>query len=273
MYCGVEVCVTETMSTEFSRLYRELCHSGPNDSIKDIHFDRERKQVFKALGYEIKSEPQRYQLSKHHGKAPRRRIHEARLKAISVEGIHDRKRQLELRELSRKTQEVNELTNHIQTLLAENKYIGKHLWAKYDKIYGQETSEESSSSRTLPTRSLKPIPKEITQRSRSVIRCDFSKAKWTKEERDRLNYLYLELSRPSGPSVAAWEVYFTQFAQQFCVFHPQRSQAEAREKIKDMYANRQFTESGEGSYWATVRATSPSSRRKRMTGMLSEIES
>jgi hypothetical protein len=261
------------MSTEFSRLYRELCHSGPNDSIKDIHFDRERKQVFKALGYQIKSEPQRYQLSKHHGKAPRRRIHEARLKAISVDGTQDRKRQLEMRELSRKTQEVNELTNQIQTLLAENKYIGKHLWAKYDKIYGHETSEQTVPSRTLSTGSSKQVPKEITQRSKSVIRCDYSKAKWTKEERERLNSLYLGLNRPSGHNVTAWEVYFTQFAEQFRVFHPQRSQGEVVEKIKDMFANRQFTESGEGNYWATVRATSPSTRKKRMTGMLPEIES
>jgi hypothetical protein len=260
------------MSTEFSRLYRELCHSGPNDHIKDIHFDRERKQIFKALGYEIKSEPDRFQVSKHHGKAPRRRIQEARLKAISVEGAQDRKRQLEMRELSRKTQEVNELTNQIQKLLAENKYIGKHLWAKYDKIYGHETSNQTVPLRNIPTRSPKPVPKEITQRSRSVIRCDYSKAKWTKEERDRLNYLYLELNRPSGHNIAAWEVYFTQFAEQFRVFHPQRGQSEVVEKVKDMFANRQFTESGEGSYWMNVRATSPSTRRKRMTGLLPDSD-
>jgi hypothetical protein len=253
------------MSTEFSRLYRELCHSGPNDPIKDIHFNRERKQVFKALGYQIKSEPERYQVSKHHGKAPRRRLLEARLKAISSEVTGDRKRQLEMRELSRKTLEVNELTNKIQTLLADNKYVGKNIWSKYDKIYGYDTSSEISPSKTLPPKPsrAKGSVTETQTRSRSVIRCDYSKAKWTKEERDRLNYLYLELTRPPSHSLEAWDVYFAEFASQFRVFHSQRSEGEAIEKIKEMFATRQFTESGEGLYWTNVRATSPVALRKQ----------
>jgi hypothetical protein len=258
------------MSTEFSRLYRELCHSGPDDPIKDIHFNRERKQVFKALGYQIKSEPERYQVSKHHGKAPRRRFNEARLKAISSEVAGDRKRQLEMRELSRKTLEVNELTNKIQTLLADNKYVGKNIWSQYDKIYGYNTANHLSPSRTLPSKSQKPAPKgfvpvgETERRARSVIRCDYSKAKWTKEERDRLNYLYLQLIRPPSHSIEAWNVYFAEFASQFRVFHSQRCESEVIEKVKEMFASRQFTESGEGLYWTNVRTTSPVARRKQM---------
>lgn len=134
------------MATEFSRLYRELCHSGPNDSLKDIYFTRERKQVLKSLGYEIKSEPKKYEISKYHGKGPRRRIIEARLKAISSEVNQDHKKQLKIRELTRKTQEVNDLTEKIQTLLSENKYVSNHLWSKYDQIYGYETSNNNNNS-------------------------------------------------------------------------------------------------------------------------------
>lgn len=264
------------MATEFSRLYRELCHSGPNDSIKDIYFTRERKQVLKSLGYNIKSEEQKYEISKYHGKGPRRRILEARLKAISSEVSDERKKQLKIRELSRKTQEVNDLTDKIQTLLSENKYVSAHLWSKYDQIYGYETTNNNNNNNTNNNNNKNTKSKNnsiktpsstslvTTQRPRSVIRTDYSKAKWTKEERDRLNYLYNELKRPSGHTIDAWDVYYTEFASQFRVFFGHRSESEVIEKIKDMFANRQFTELGEDNYWQHVRATSPVARQKQL---------
>lgn len=254
------------MATEFSRLYRELCHSGPNDSLKDIYFTRERKQVLKSLGYDIKSEPQKYQISKYHGKGPRRRIIEARLKAISSEVSEERKKQLKIRELTRKTQEVNDLTEKIQTLLSENKYVSNHLWAKYDQIYGYETTNNNNNNNNkISKNQTKSKTVTITtQRPRSIIKTDYSKSKWTKEERDRLNYLYNEIKRPSGHTIDAWEVYYSEFASQFRIFFNHRSESEVIEKIKDMYANRQFTELGEENYWQNVRATSPTARQQNL---------
>lgn len=274
------------MSTEFSRLYRELCHSGPNDSVKDIYFHRERKQIFQILGYlpheGAGGERPAYQVSKHHGKASRRRIHEAHLKAISLDGAKERKKQQEIRDLSRKTAEVNELTNQIQSLLQQNKYVGKNLWSKYDKIYGEQYSSNELPVVDGPTSKGSPLqlashttpePKQTSRRTRSIIRSDYSKEKWTKEERDRLNYLYLELNRPSSHNLGAWEVYFSEFATQFRVFFPHRSHEVVVEKIKEMYATRRFTESGEGVYWANVRASSPSVKGKMKSGSFPSLVS
>lgn len=240
------------MATEFSRLYRELCHSGPNDHIHDLHFTRERKQVLKALGYDIKSKSDNFRRSKHHGKGARRRQLEARLAAISINADDARKKELAIRALSRKTSEVNELTNKIQGLLADNKFVSQNLWAKYDKIYGVH-SEKKSDAVTRP----KTIATPAMPRSKSTIRFDYSKNKWSKEEREKLNNIYWDLKKPSTKSVSAWENYFLEFASIFRIFFHERSETEVVAKIKDLYATRQFDEKGENEYWSRVQELSP----------------
>ena len=76
--------------------------------------------------------------------------------------------------------------------------------------------------------------------------------------------LYNEIKRPSGHTIDAWEVYYLEFASQFRVFFGNRTIEEVIEKIKDMYANRQFVELGENNYWQNVRATSPVARQKNL---------
>jgi hypothetical protein len=235
------------MATEFSRLYRELCHSGPDDPIMDLQFTNERKKVLKALGYDIKSKSDNFRLSKHHGKGARRRQHEARLNAISSESDVARKKELAIRALSRKTTEVNELTTKIQGLLAENKFVSNNLWAKYDKIYGEHTEKKSRPSNKPKAQSTPTIP-----RTQSTIRFDYSKNKWSKEERDKLNNIYWDLKKPSAKNMAAWENYFLEFAAIFRIFYNERSESEVVQKVKDLYATRQFEEKGESEYWSKV---------------------
>ena len=234
------------MATEFSRLYRELCHSGPNDPIYDIQFTKERKQVLRALGHDIKSQSKNLKIPKYHGKAARRRAHEARLQAISAEADIERRKEMEIRALSKRTNEVNELTNQIQSLMAQNKFVSKNLWAKYHRIYG-EHAEVSEPTKIPP---LHPPVAPTIPRPAARTRSTYSENKWTKAEREKLNSIYWTLQKPGGHSMSAWNNYFVDFATQFRIFYNKRSEKEVIAKIKDLYATRQFEEVGESKYWS-----------------------
>jgi hypothetical protein len=241
------------MATEFSRLYRELCHSFPHDLPQDIGYTRERKQVLKTLGYDVHiNEPKIVVPAKHHGKAARRKIPEARLKAISVESHENFKNQRKIKAMTVKTQQVHELTSQIQGLMSQNKFVSKNLWSKYDKIYGTSSHDDKIGDKKAdvasPTRCA-----ESFKRDSSVIRSDFSKYKWTKSERDRLNVLYFELEKPANGSVGAWDVYYEGFASRFLITFPHRDKQEVIEKIQEMYAVRHFKEKGEIEYWKSIK--------------------
>lgn len=244
------------MATQFSRLYRELCQTSPHDKARDVYFTRERKVLLADLGHKVqikKDTP--VQLCKHHGKAARRRSHEARLKAISVEDIEKAKKEREVRELSMRTNQVHELTSKIQSLIQNDKYVSKNLWAKYDKIYGeaQASSQPDTTNRSTSKTSNKCTEGKGSQkRSKLCVRMDYSKNKWSKAERERLNIIYWELKRPATKSLALWDNYFLEFAHNFQVFFSGRSIDAIVRKVKHMYATRQFEEPGEKKFWKSV---------------------
>lgn len=243
------------MATEFSRLYRELCHVDPHASNTDVKYLRERKSVLKTLGYEVDvTEPLLAVPLKFHGKAARRRAKEIHLNAVSVEASKETKYKREMKSLSVKTQQINELTTKIQGLMSENKYVSPHLWSKYDKIYGAiSENKHNSNAPSSPTRQItKTIP-----RPAAIIRRDFSKHKWTKAEREKMNELYLHLLKPLASTLGAWDVYFDQFSSKFQLFFPQHSKEDIIDQIKTQFSLRQFKERGEEKYWEGVRATSP----------------
>lgn len=251
------------MATQFTRLYRELCNSDPNGPVNDIHFNKERKGVLASLGHAVNIHKDvSVQLCKHHGKGARRRGPAARLKAIGIEDSLKIKREREVRMLSMKTSKVHELTSKIQGLLQEDKFVSKNLWAQYDQIYGESQEEVPATQKKSNNRggkySVKQIPKAIPEkkgvqkRTKSSIRIDYSKNKWTKPERDKLTTIYWELKRPSTKSIALWNNYFLEFAHIFHVYFSARSIDSIIEKVRYMFDNRLFAEPGESTYWKSV---------------------
>ena len=259
------------MSTQFSRLYRELCQSNPHDPVYDIHFTKERKGVLASLGHSVnihKDIP--VQLNKHHGKAARRRKAASRLKAISVENSSKLKREREDRQTSMKTAQVHALTTKIQGLMQEDKFVSKNLWSQYDRIYGEQNSStvDSHSRKKIPMRELKTDSdrRGIQKRTKSSIRIDYSKNKWSKVEREKLNRIYWELKRPASKSLALWENYFLEFAHIFHVYFSDRSIDSIVQKVKYLYATRQFAEPGEMNYWKSVSNSHLSNSSSRNEG-------
>lgn len=248
------------MATQFSRLYRELCHSSPSDQAHDIYFTKERKGVLATLGHAVnvhKDVP--VQLCKHHGKGARRRAPAAKLKAIGIEDSLKTKREREIRQLSLKTSKVHALTNKIQGLLQDEKFVSKNLWAQYDQIYGESgdvpPAFDISRAKTLPQLQLtKAVPekKGVQKRTKSVVRMDFSQNKWSRAERDKLNSIYWELKRPATKSLALWNNYFLEFASIFHVYFSERSVDSIVQKVKYMFSTRQFAEPGENVYWQSL---------------------
>jgi hypothetical protein len=254
------------MATQFSRLYRELCHSDPNGPAIDIHYTKERKGVLASLGHSVNIHKDvTVQLCKHHGKGARRRAPEAKLKAIGIEDSLRIKKEREIRQLSMKTNKVHELTNKIQRLLQADKFVSKNLWAQYDQIYGEAGDSTpppiagrllKSGANTLPKMPKKePEKKGVQKRTKSSVRVDFSKNKWSRAERDKLNTIYWELKRPNSKSLALWNNYFMEFASIFCVYFSGRSIDSVIKKVKYMYSTRQFAEPGESAYWQSVTDT------------------
>ena len=249
------------MATQFSRLYRELCQSNPGDPVYDIHYTKERKGVLATLGHSVNIHKDvAVQLCKHHGKGARRRAPAAKLKAIGIEDSLKTKREREVRQLSMKTSKVHALTSKIQGLLQEDKFVSKNLWSQYDQIYGEETQDAPPPARPskhkkdkvslakLPTTKV-PEKKAVQKRTKSSVRIDYSKNKWSKAERDKLNAIYWDLKRPASKSLALWNNYFLEFAHIFHVYFAARSVDSIVQKVKFMYSTRQFAEPGESSHW------------------------
>lgn len=268
------------MATEFLRMYRELCHVDPNAETADVTFFKERKTVFRTLGYEIEDDNTKIvERTKHHGKAARRRILEAHLNAISPSQNADSKRQREIHAMEIKTQQINEVTNQIQALMLNNKYVSPNLWSKYDKIYGESISSNipkinKSQTQTNQWKNLPSLPRQC-----SVIRTDYSHHKWTKEEMKKLNIIYLELEKPKHSSEKKWEIYLEEFSNTFLLFFDTKSKQEIIDKIKELYISRQFKEEGEEVYWNNVQVNSPmkvklaqrNDRQKSSSGVIGEV--
>lgn len=260
------------MATQFSRLYRELCNTNPNDSAVDVHFNKERKGVLASLGHSVNIHKEvSVQLCKHHGKGARRRAPAAKLKAIGIEDSLKVKREREVRMMSMKTSKVHALTNKIQGLLQEDKFVSKNLWNQYDHIYGE--SQEAPRTDYKPNKKGKPSlaklakneseKKGVQKRTKSSIRIDYSKNKWSKAERDKLNTIYWELKRPTTNSITLWNNYFLEFAHIFHVYFSARSIDSIIEKVRFMYDSRLFAEPGESTYWKSKSFTDTTNSRSR----------
>lgn len=254
------------MSSEFFRLYRELCRS---DAVAETDYShlRERKDVMRVLGYDVGSGQKHVERSKHHGKAARRFAPQKRLKAIATDNKEEARRMKELYETSSKASDIQILTLKMQECVARSEKIPHSLWRKYNDIFMKNDGSSSNPPLSIPSPSKgdsiqlptihnsKENIKErsiTTRRSDTILRKDFTENKWSLEERERLNAIYWILNKPSVQILSAWEQYYVEFASRFRAFYPRRSQEEIIVKIQEMISLRQMKEPGEAQYWKNI---------------------
>lgn len=82
-----------------------------------------------------------------------------------------------------------------------------------------------------------------------------SKMKWSAEERDRMNQIYLDMAQPSQKNnTKMWVIYLEGFAERYRSFFPSRSRKDVMEKARDMISKRKLKEHGEPLFWKDVMA-------------------
>lgn len=275
------------MASNFARLYNQLNKQTYDSLPNDMTYDFERQELMYALGYDVahKSGPKAVTRSTYHGKNVRK-IRDER--PISKWGTTaDPHEAMEKRRIVQSTAKsgkelskiTREMAKSIQTDGTVPDTIVRKLMAHDDratlslikasivspvKVYNKD-SVYNTESPTLP-----PIdPKHLrrgegirqdfnSDNKRSLVNSPskilkFTKQKWTTEERQHLNRLYLELPLPSNlRNRDLWQLYLQGFAARFVLVHPTRTPDEVMEKVQEMINKKQFKEKDEVERWEAV---------------------
>eukprot|EP01041_Mallomonas_annulata_P007966 gene7966-16307_t len=246
------------MSAEFLKLYRELCKTKPNSKSNDVSYIREREQIMRTLGYDCGSDSIVIEPSKHHGRAARRFGGQKRLQALGHDNRIDAKKMRELQEIRKRTDKLKIISEKIFDHSLNKEDIPSTIWIKHDALFDSDTNFKTKYIPKLQP--LSPSKKEqqiiITKtipRHELLLKKDHTKHRWSKEERDKLNFIYHSLNRPPDKSITAWDQYYTEFTRRFQAFFPHRKYNEIKEKITEMMTLRQMKEPGEVKLWNTIK--------------------
>lgn len=107
----------------------------------------------------------------------------------------------------------------------------------------------------------KYVPRTRDQNSYSL---QYTEYKWTPEEREYLNALYLDMPTPANKNNRQmWELYLEALANRFCCIYPTRNKQEVVEKAREMILWRKMKEGGEPAYWDDQRGSIQAIREYR----------
>jgi NAD+--asparagine ADP-ribosyltransferase len=250
-------------SSEFRKLYRDLCNVNPSGVVEDISFEQDRKNIMRDLGYKMKGVPARVIGLKYHGATARRDANECRLKAIGSNYAETVRKKKYLHDLLVDSEKINKVTKEIQQYILEGMPVPNYVFDKLPadeaiiKIQMEAKMERAkrnkNSSSLLPGQknvvALPPLSK-TRQRQPINIMKDFTLTRWSREERDLLNKLYHEVPRPSNKKkMDSWKIYYISISSRFKEFFPERKQIDIEQKLEEMITKRQFKELGETDYW------------------------
>ena len=264
------------MATEFLRLYNEMCKgdrkvidTGPSKKSPkkkkeegngskintDIFggYSNTRMSVMTRLGVEGMGEEKfiRTMPNPHHGKAARRQAavmakkpkEESKSAADAQSGRDKADARKKFNDLMVETERINKVAKEIQQQLVKGENISNNLVMRL-------ANEKKKRVGVQKAKKLPPLTvKENFPRELSVIKRDFSKNKWTVEERDRMNSLFHEIERPSANQLGAWGQYYKGFADRFRSTMPGRSEADVIQKLQCMILKRQMHNDKEKQFW------------------------
>ena len=263
------------MATEFLRLYNEMCKgdrqvidTGLSKKPKEKKGERSRTKansdifgdysntrmsVMTRLGVEGMGEEKfiRTKPNPHHGKAARRLAATMANKpregsngaAEAQKGRDKADARKKFNELMIETDRINKVAREIQQQLNTGQSISSNLVMKL-------ANEKKKRVGVPKPRKLPPLThKETFPRELYVIKRDYSKNKWTLEERERMNTLFHELEKPTTNLLGAWEQYYKGFADRFRSTVPGRSEADVIEKLQGMILKRQMHDDKEKQFW------------------------
>lgn len=257
-------------SSEFRKLYRDLCNITPSGIVDDISFEEDRRNIMRDLGYKMKGVPPRVLGLKYHGANARRDQNECRQKAIGSNYAETVRKKKYLHDLLMDSEKINKVTKEIEHYILENKPVPNYIFDKLPaddaitKLQMDAKMERAKRNKNLSSLlpgqknvvALPPLPSKTRQRQPINIMKDFTSSRWSKEERILLNKLYHEVNRPSNKKkLDSWKIYYSNITVRFKEFYPTRTHTEIEQKLESMITTRQFKELGEIDYWKTT--TSP----------------
>lgn len=127
--------------------------------------------------------------------------------------------------------------------------ISTHQTAKLPQI-SVSTLQDAELS---PLSALKNPPMTNRRREYNISDKSSSTMKWSMEERERMNQIYLDMAQPSQKNnTKMWLIYLEGFAERYRSFFPSRSRKEVMEKARDMISKRKLKELGEPVFWKEV---------------------
>ena len=93
-----------------------------------------------------------------------------------------------------------------------------------------------------------------------------SRMKWSVEERERMNQIYLDMAQPSQKNnTKMWVLYLEGFVERYRSFFPSRSHKEVMVKARDMISNRKLKEHGEPLFWKQIMALAEERTTKQLS--------
>ena len=222
-------------------------------------YSNTRMSVMTRLGVEGMGEEKfvRTKPNPHHGKAARRQAAammnkprgESNSAGEAQKGREKADARKKFNELMNETERINKVAKEIQQQLDMGQSISNNLVMKL-------ANEKKKRISIQKPKKLPPLThKETFPRELTVTKRDFSKNKWTSEERERMNTLFHEIEKPSGNVLGAWEQYYKGFADRFRCVIPGRSEADVIEKLQSMILKRQMHNDEEKQFWGEGKAS------------------
>jgi hypothetical protein len=128
-------------STDFNKLYKELCRTDINRKVHDIDFEREREELFFSLGHNVqRAHTEKIQRSKHHGKNVRRAVAEHQFNDIKEKHVNELRFKEELvKKKSLQTQRekadrLTAITSEMHEYMERGEQIPDSLIKKLDRL-------------------------------------------------------------------------------------------------------------------------------------------
>lgn len=228
-----------SMATEFLRLYKELCKNDRemidtgmprkhNEVQESAMYPSMRLSVLSELGYDtFQNIPAPVQPSRYHGKMARRLAKlkntgdgdEGSSKAKNREPNAMREQALKRKLLAgivAETTRISKVTAEIEKFSVLGQPISDDLVFKL----ANETKRRTVAARVATLPPPKPV---FTKREPFKLKSG-SKNKWSNEEREKLNSLFIENPPPSTSQLTAWSLYYKNMAQLFCGIFRKRTE-------------------------------------------------
>ena len=292
------------MSSQFTRLYRELKQKTPSGKVYDTSYEREREDVMARLGHGVgRSFTEQVKSHVHHGKIARHRRDSHQL---SIQECGTAKKDLKLKKsivtASAESTRISAITKKMEELMKSGQPVPdklirqlavvspqtqRHFKCIEDMPGVQFIADAGEANATAGSVTGKRYSKEnmaaatafndgesvISRNGRLICRapepsysCVRAKnvygfaareeLRWSVEERDTLNRIYLETPTPTQKrSKELWELYLQAVARRFLTLYPQRGLTEVVEKARAMIAHRRMKEKGETLYWSRQQAS------------------